>query len=338
MLSRLGARFGWKNVPRELIPRLQGVRRRMVLKNASLMADALDLFRIFADHGIQVLAVKGGGLRFGLLPQIPQRMKDIDVMVPEARYHECIQLAVDAGYQVPGHAMHSADIRKNGESLVDLHYRMFKDNAQKNENTELILSHAIHIQKNGLELLVPCPEDMFIHIAVNALENFAAGSSKGPLSWLADCIDLSEKYPLDTEMILRHAEAYEVSTQFAIAVHLMQRFLPKTFAPLYGKTAEVSDKSVKRLQQMMDFPRLKKAEMHALPIVKRMLYLTEMSRVDYIGIYHLNDTTWEVIRDIPDMMKKWTRCDHLYQVPYACIRIINKWRRQKKESRHVQIQ
>ena len=330
MASRLGARCGWEGVPKRLSPLLAGLRRKAAAENAVLLSDALSLIRALGAKGVPVLVVKGGAMKLGFAPDKPQKMKDVDIVVPKEAYGQCVGYAAEEGFTAPGHAMHSADLVKENGSAVDLHYRLFKSNVQKDEPFRLILGRGRKIRRGGASFYVPSPEDMALHLMVNGLENYLTGSGKGPVSFMADLVDLTEKERVSWEETAAHAKEYGVEAQFRVAAHLVGRFLPDAFPGLSeAASGGISKRTLRRLFALVRFPTMRRREMLALEKGDRLRYLVSSSAVSYVCLYHLGDPLGEILIGMPDMMKRWTRTEHLLAVPLKAVRIIGGWQKKK---------
>ena len=72
-------------------------------------------------------------------------------------------------------------------------------------------------------------------------------------------------------------------------------------------------------------------EMRKLPIRKRAAYLCRTALADSLCDYHPDDPFPGIVKEIPDILIKWTRSDRLRDVPGAVAGIIKEWKRQKTE-------
>ena len=333
MLSRLGAKFRWKYVPDSCLPVLRGIYRKKGFENILVLNDALPLMRKLQEARIPMLAVKGAALRTGLLPGVSRMMSDVDLVVPEERYAESVQIAADAGFDTSGHAMHSADIRKDGRGCADIHYRLFKSNIQKKEPDCFRSDRIETVTRGGVSWYLPSPEIMFLHLMVNGLENMLSGSHKSPLIWMADCVDLAENHPLSFEAIAGKADAYGVRPQFRVAVMLLQRFLPETFPGLYREAGGgVSRRTVRRMTAVLRSRTLTKQEQLQLSPAQRAVYLFHISKREYAGLYHPDDPAVRMLAETPDLLKKWIRAGRYSEIPKELREILKKWKKQREDS------
>ena len=331
MLSRLGAKFRWDLVPESCMPVLRGLYRKKGMENILLLNDALPLMRKLQEAGIPMLAVKGAALRTGLLPGISRMMSDVDLVVPEERYAESVRIAAETGLDTSGHAMHAADIRKDGRGCVDIHYRLFKSNIQKKEQDCFRSDMVKTVARGGISWYVSSPEIVFLHLLVNGLENILYGSHKSPLIWMADCVDLAEAFPLSYKTIAKKAEEFQVIPQFRAAVMLLRKFLPDSFPGLYGETdGGISRRAVRRMQAVLHTEKLTKEEQYRLSPVQRAVYLFRVSKREYAGLYHPDDPAFILLAGTPDLLKKWVRAGRYTEIPKELREILMKWKKQRE--------
>ena len=342
MLARLGARFNWQHVPETLVPRLKGVRKNLLVKNVALMARAFKLMKVIQDQGIPMLVMKGGALRLGYLPDIPQKMADIDVVVPQERYEECFNAIVAHGYDVPGFWAHSADIEDNGEGCVDLHFMMFKPNIHRSEPTDRIVERGTRMEKRGIAFTIPSVEDMFLQAMVNGADNYAMlDRAKGPLPWLADCIDLANRYPLSYRTIVDRAQEYGVTTHLQIAVAIMRLLIPNAFPELYSLVEGTVDARVyKRLKTNLKHFSVPKEEFARYSAPRHLKHVATLVYHKHVCAYHLGDPTPVVLATFPGYLwtrlHKYDRIDHLWELPGLVRKRAAVWReRNEGKGDHV---
>ena len=333
LLTRLDRKTKWQGVPDELVPMLSGLKKKLIAKNAVQMMDGMMLVKELNRRNIPVLLIKGGALRTVLLPDVPRRMTDLDIVVPADRYKESYETALANGYHTVSNVMYSIDLHKGDRSTVDIHHSMFKNNFQTDEPAELILNDASEHQRNGAVFKVPSPEDTFLMTMINAVDNFLQGSDKGPVTWLADCLDIAERYPLHYETMMEHARAFHVWPQFQTGVLLMQRFLPGHFSELHRITdTRIHTKTIKRMERLLKCRDLTQEELKGKPLPVRAWHRIGFLSAYYIGIHHLDDSTITIIRAFPGMLKEWQRVDRASQLPHAFLNTAVRWKKERKEA------
>lgn len=337
MLSRLGARFGWHGVPKRLVPRLQGVRRVFQVKNVALMARALKLMGVIQDQGIPMLVMRGGALRMGLLPDVPQKMADIDIVVPPESFARCREALVDHGYDVTGFWSHSVDIDVAGEHCADLHWCMFKGNVHSGEPTSLIASRGTKVTKQGVTFAIPSAEDVFLNIVTNAAANFIMRQcGKGPISWMADCVDLAERHEVSFVTVVDHAREYGVLDHLGVGVALMRYFLPDAFPELYELVDSTIDlRSYRRMRACLRCLRVTDEEFMAYPAPLHLAHALRLIYHENACSYHLGDPTSEVVSSyvglLRDRLENYDNINHVWELPGLVLRRARVWEERKRE-------
>ncbi len=333
MLARLMQRTGGEHFPKEMLPLLSGLRKKLGVKNLLAFRDVSGLLSKLSDAGIPVMMIKGGSLRFALLPDVPQRMSDIDLVVPEERYREAVRLAEEAGLTADP-SMHSADMRREGHGCADIHYRVFKENIRRPEPTDVIAKRGGTADRGGISFAVPSPEDAFLLTMVNAFGNFMTASTKGPVSWIADCVDLADRYDPDGELIAAHAKEYGVFTQFCLAAQLLRCFLPDRFPALYAAAgAPVPARAARRIRAYLRLPKKTREELADGPVARRFIYRARSFMVSYRCMYHLSDPPAVLLRDLPGMILSWRGIGSMTELPREIARTVRRWREQSAAER-----
>ena len=345
MLARLGARFDWECVPEALAPRLQGVRKLFQVKNMALMSRALKLMGVIQEAGIPMLVMRGGALRMELLPDVPQKMTDVDVVVPKDRFAECLQVLKEGGCNVDGYWSHSVDVSVGDEPCIDVHWCMFKSNVHSDEPTDRIRQRGRQVTKSGVTFCVPSPEDTFLNILTNAASNYIMlQNSKGSVSWLADCIDLSENYELSYATIVDRACEYDVLPELSIAVALMGYLLPGYFSELHSLVDGPIDRRVyRRIRAGQRCFAVPNEDYMAFSAVHHLAHAFRLIYYENACSYHLDDSQGEVLTSyvglLRDRLKNYDRINHVWEIPGLVLRRAGVWKERKQEAQaHASIQ
>ena len=345
MLARLGARFTWKHVPEELAPRLQGIRRLFQVKNMTLMSRALKIMGVIQGAGIPMLIMRGGALRMALLPDVPQKMTDIDFAVPKDRYAECLRVLEENGYSIDGYWSHSVDISVGDEPCVDVHWCMFKGNVHHDEPTEAIVQRGSKITKNGVTFSVPSPEDTFLNLLTNAASNYIMlQNGKGSISWLADCIDLSERYELSYATVVEHAREYGVLQELVIAAALIGHFLPDGFSELRTLAGGRIDRRVyRRVKAGMRCFAVSKDDFLASSAPRHLIHALRLIYYENACSYHLADPTPAAVRSyvslLQDRLKSYDHIEHVWEIPGLIRKRAKVWAERKRGVQdHAEVQ
>ena len=337
MLSRLGAHFAWSHVPESLIPRLQGVRKLFQVKNMSLMARALKLMGAIQDAGIPMLVMRGGALRMALLADTPQKMSDIDIVVPKERYHECLGVLRERGYETEGYWSHSVDISAGGKPCADIHWCMLKNNVHHDEPTGLIAKRGSRVEKNGVTFAIPSPEDTFLNIVTNAASNYLLlQNDKGSVSWLADCIDLSERYALSYSTVVSHAVEYGAIDHLVVGAALMERFLPDAFVDLHGLINQNIDAGTyRRISSGIQCFKVPNDDYAAFSAPRHLAHAFRLIYHENACSYHLGDPAHETLAAyvglLRDRLMNYDQISHFWEIPGLVRRRAVVWRERKGE-------
>ena len=222
MLSVLGYRVGWKYFPEEIAPRLRGIHRYFQARNVLGIPWLVERLERLKEHGIPVMLIKGLALRYYYIPGVPRVMHDFDIAVPEDRFEEAMGLLRQGIVEEKEPTLWSDTVvgkcaGKNVE--LDVHRRIFKRHAAPEED---IWKRALPLNFQGLEVLVPCREDMLIHILDSqARDIFRCLLSENRMKWLFDAgtLMLAEGTGQDLDMIA--ARAAFLNTQYAVRLMLV---------------------------------------------------------------------------------------------------------------------
>ena len=342
MLARLGARFGWQCVPERLTPRLKGVRKYFLVRNVSLMARAGKVMRVLQDAGVPMLAVKGGAMRLGLLPDVPQKMADVDIVVPKERFGECRELLAAQGFGVEGYWSHSVDVSDAQGNCVDLHWCVFKSNMHADEPTRLIAERGSLVTSHGVSAYVPSPEDAFLKTVANAADNFVLiQNGKGPISWIADCIDLSERYDLSYRAIVDHAVEYRALPGLRLGLALARHIVPGVFPQFDGLLdCTVDERTYRRIRSAQRRFRVSDEEYAAYPAPKHLLHAFRLIYHENACSYHLGDGTAAVVSSyaalLADRLRNYDRINHVWEIPGLVARRAKVWAERRRGAVDVQ--
>lgn len=188
MLAVLGFRIGWMYFPSDVIPRLKGIHRYCQAKNVMGMPWLLEKLKTLRKHGIPVMLIKGLAMRYFYAPNIPRIMNDYDIAVPRNRFREAMLLLHEGNVRNKGSASWSDTIigKCSGNDIeLDVHQWIFKEQGDKNH---AIWDRSIPINLQDVDVLVPSPEDMLVHLLdTKARDLFYLELPENRMKWLFDC-------------------------------------------------------------------------------------------------------------------------------------------------------
>ena len=229
MLSCLGFTKGWDRFPPEMVPRLKGIHRYHQAHISMGIPWLVRQIRVLTDGGIPVMLLKGVAMLAHYSPDRPRIMYDYDFAVPEEQFGRAVELLVDNGNTLGLKTAHSFALRGNGHE-IDLHRWMFKTH---NERSSDIWERAENFHFYGVDVCVPAPEDMFIHLLyTRSDECFKQENPTRRMQWLYDCRDLwtySGGFAL--ERLAARAQEFHAAARVRVTLKLFMRCFPELIEP-----------------------------------------------------------------------------------------------------------
>jgi len=195
-----------------------------------LMRGMAEVVRLLGRAGIPTCALKGPALAERLYTQPAARLStDIDLLVHPDDFERAGAALQAAGYATEhgyaadylrSHSHHLPFVHQNRAPL-ELHFRAYAGFGTIIPAAP-ILSRAVPYALRGEDgVLVPCPEDEFLLLAVHA-----AGHSFVRLIWLYDLKLLLLKHPeLDFDRVGAHARSLGVSTVVGYTLHVLRSWM-----------------------------------------------------------------------------------------------------------------
>jgi hypothetical protein len=173
-----------------------------------------------SNAGVRSCALKGPALAARLYPDGATRPSlDVDLLTDAGDLDQSVATLAGLGYRAEtgptadylrryGHHLHLA---APGSAPIELHFRAYSGFGIVLP-AEVLLDRARRFEfPDGFAVLVPCPEDEFLYLAIHA-----AGHSFSRLLWLNDLQRLVRRYPgLDWDRVFRVASRMGIA--FAVA-------------------------------------------------------------------------------------------------------------------------
>ncbi|MDR2210030.1 MAG: nucleotidyltransferase family protein [Spirochaetaceae bacterium] len=220
-------------------PRLEGLLNYYRFYNMQTLAHFPGLGRALNRAGIPILVFKGMAMKL-LRPELPRVMEDIDFIVPDERYAEAVRMAEDAGFEhkLAREEEHSVDlIHRDKKCLIDIH---------RCPN----LKHGLHISAQlfararktnayGVDMLIPCDEDLVFITLTNFLNNLVNKTSiKGVLYGLFDYAYLVKgKEDFNWDMLIDNARKTKTTLDIRLALEIIEHLVPGIMPQGLKKTA-----------------------------------------------------------------------------------------------------
>ena len=176
--------------------------------NASILQKTAGAVKALRAASIPVLALKGTALLVATYRDIGIRpMSDADLLVPESRIVEALEVLMAAGWRGdPAHAwlkteMHAGTL-VHARITLDLHRHALYE-ARYAAADEAFFADSRAAELSGMSCLVMSPEDQILHSIVHGLRWSVAPSD----IWILDVITLLRAGPIDAAKIRGRAES-----------------------------------------------------------------------------------------------------------------------------------
>lgn len=185
-----------------LLQTIKGVYRHTWSKNQMLMRALSPMLAVFHEANIDTLVLKGAALLklyyedYGMRP-----MNDLDLLIPERRATQAIELLSQAGYApvftprvsfseryLP--LIHAYGFSKSGKIELDLHWHVLQE-CRRPDSDHNFWQDSIAIDFYGMPTRALNPADQLLHILVHGLK----WDIVPPIRWIADAITLLRKTP-----------------------------------------------------------------------------------------------------------------------------------------------
>jgi hypothetical protein len=178
-----------RNFPTELIPvdaknRLREAYRNRATMNTSLFFDALKVLKSLADNQLPVIALKGLSLAKNIYGDIALRpMSDMDLLVKEEDLVRAGRILLTLGYKQYFPAWestvkavhHLSPFTNKSGAIIELHWNIVLPDSPINVDLDGLWERACLIKVDNVEVRAFSPEDLFLHLCINACGNLQTG-------------------------------------------------------------------------------------------------------------------------------------------------------------------
>lgn len=233
-LYKLGQKYGWKGIPEETSASYKSFCQRENLRTTWIVLQCMRFFKRLNEESIPFVVLKGGALKICYLDKLVRKMSDLDICVPDEYYNRCNEVAAEMGFERKVEdrtEQHSVDYLLDGQSLLDIHRRVYKSNVLRTEDWESLTMESRICINGGAQIQVPCLENVFLHILINGLDNLVVdiGDEYNPF-FVIDLIELKQQYNLNYDRLAQLIKNFRLENKFCSAVKLMNAMLPDYFS------------------------------------------------------------------------------------------------------------
>lgn len=215
-------------------PRLKGLVNFYRFANIQVLQHFSRIGKALNESGIPILIYKGAAMKT-LRPELSRPMGDVDILIPQERMKEAINLCEKLGYRyaMEGDEHHTATIRTvDGKDAVDIHCAIFGAEyvgsaATTNFNKHLF-ARAKECSAFGVRVLLPAHEDLFFIVLANLTKNLREKTSLHSLFYaLFDCrFLLRDKPSFDWGIVRNNSQVTHMELQVRLAVEFMDALVP----------------------------------------------------------------------------------------------------------------
>jgi hypothetical protein len=218
---------GWQGVPKCIVPRIEGYLKAFHTSNAALLAAFGQVGKELNRMNIPILLLKSAAIKAASGKNPPRSMGDVDFVVPPDRHKVAVETAMNFGFEITCICKHGTDLKMDMLGL-DIHSRIFREN-KKRTHEDQIFARARRSTAFGVEVLLPCPEDLMLSILNNAYFNIIHMEDRNRKSrWVHDCMDIFKSNPnFDFGMFIDTAKRVGVSHKAKALLKILSIHAPK---------------------------------------------------------------------------------------------------------------
>ena len=232
MLAHLCSRHGYQNIPAALMPRIRGVARFYLFKNATLFSSFRRLGKTLNQASIPLMLLKGAAIKANYDLNSSRCLVDIDFAVPKERLHDVVKIAQNQGYHLIQNALHAVNMKQceihGAGGSIDIHHCLFKTSNKRSFHEELA-DGAKLIQFFGTEVWVPSSENLLLHLLENEFYNlYSISSHRRHFKWIYDSgLILSSSLQFDWIRLANTARKYGIYAAIQPMLFLLADYLPQ---------------------------------------------------------------------------------------------------------------
>ncbi len=227
MLSYFMRMYPELNFSKYESPRLKGVFNFYRFQNMKLISYFMKIGKVFNENNIPMLILKGFAMKY-LRQDLSRAMGDIDILVPENKFIQAIDICKDLGYRLDVY-VHSIDIHEpsSDEGIMDIHRYIDMKNKSERPLNKFLFKRARKAKYNGIEVLVPTNEDLLFLSLVNLALNLKGKTSNASTLYvLFDCQYLINKPNFDWDIVLDNMKLTKSWNEIAFAVKFINNIIP----------------------------------------------------------------------------------------------------------------
>lgn len=211
-------------------PRIRGLINFWRFRNLKTLSHFSKIGKALNTNHIPMLLFKGGAMKL-LRPELSRSMGDVDILIPQDRIDEAVCLCANLGFLYDrADSKHAIGFHTPTEDAVDIHYALYEPGTDLRTLHDRLFSRAASRKAFGVDVLLPCHEDLFFLVLANFTKNLREHTSlKGLYLALCDChFLLRDKPDFRWEIVREDAKNSDKELEVRFAAEFMNRIVPET--------------------------------------------------------------------------------------------------------------
>ncbi len=208
-------------------PRLKGLFNYYRFQNMKLISYFMKIGKVFNKNNIPMLILKGFAMKY-LRQDLSRAMGDIDILVPENKFVEAIDICRDLEFSLEVY-VHSIDIHEpsSDAGIMDIHRYIDMKNRKERPLNKFLFKRAKKAKFNGIEILVPSYEDLLFLSLINLALNLESKTSKpSTLYVLFDCKYLISQPNFNWDIVIENIKLTKTQEKVAFAIKFINNIVP----------------------------------------------------------------------------------------------------------------
>lgn len=216
LLPMLYRKLSLQGVQDPLMGKLKGIYRYNWAKNQRLIHRTATLLKLFQDHSIETILLKGGAMSLFYYEDSGLRfMDDFDFMVKFCDAPRALDLIQNTGWvpEIPTPRLfnphsHAKNFRESKNVGIDIHWHLLS-RCFSEKDDESFWGKAIPTKIQGVPTHILDPADQLLQTCIHG----AAWNGVPPIRWIADAMILLQRSGehMDWDRLLSHAEKWRLS-------------------------------------------------------------------------------------------------------------------------------
>lgn len=271
-------------IPNTVQEKMRRIYYSSAARNIKLYQQLEGIVKQFAQAGISVILLKGAHLAMFVYDNMALRpMADVDLLVREEDFQNLHNLLLAEGYRPAGEVSWPQGLpsyTKKDHLLIEIHAFLKSLPDKEDVNVNLLFARAEKVTLDVIEVLVLCPEDLFLHLCLHSCvqHNFENG--------LLSCLDVAYfvnhyQEKIDWGTIWNRAEEWGIERAVYLMLALTEKMIglpvPEEILQRMELNREASDALT--LAEHLIFEQLTELSPHLTPLFEHQGYRNKLKLI-----------------------------------------------------------